>query len=384
MNGFGNVELNAFSFILLMIILANMYRGSIEYLPDQKMFHAMCISVACILVLDSAQWISDGHSGMLPYYVNLISAVLYYALQMLPYLFWCFYVRYQIKMDVKEIMKAKVLLFVPFLINIALSILSCFNGFFFYINSRNYYQRGEFFWVSVAMTYCYFLYSIIYLFINRKKTEKNMFLSLALFTLPPVLGSLIQVFHFGYALIWPAVTISLVIIYINIQKNQLYTDDLTGLYNRRLLDIHLTDCLKNNVKPGSICVIMLDIDGFKPINDAYGHVVGDQALVETANILKKSIGRNGFTARYGGDEFVVIVPAKGISEAESIANRIDKNVELFNMQDSATYSIHLSMGYEIFKCGGRVSKYDVLSKIDQRMYEEKFKNHVLDNQMIIQ
>ncbi|PKM73959.1 MAG: hypothetical protein CVU91_02620 [Firmicutes bacterium HGW-Firmicutes-16] len=384
MNSYGNVELNIFAIILLIIVIANMHRGSREYLPDQKLFLIMCIAVTCILVFDSMQWICDGHPGQLIYYVNLISNLFYYALQMLPYLFWCLYIRYQIKMDVKEMMKAKVLLFVPFLINIALSILTCFNGFFFYIDNQNYYQRGEYFWISVVMTYGYFLYSIIYLLVNRKKTERNMFVSLMLFTIPPVIGSLIQVFNFGFALIWPCVTISLVIIYINIQKNQLYTDYLTGLYNRRLLDIHLNDALRNNEKPGSIGVIMLDIDGFKHINDAFGHVVGDQALVETANILKKSIGRVGFTARYGGDEFVVIVPAKDASEIEAVASEIEKNIELFNKRESAMYSVHLSMGYEIFECGGRVSKNDVLLRIDRQMYEKKLRNRVLKNQIIIQ
>ncbi len=344
----------------------------------------MCITVTCILILDSMQWILDGHPGVLIYYANLVSNFFYYALQMLPYLLWCLYIRYQIKMDVKEMMKAKVLFSVPFLINTALSIITCFNGFFFYIDSQNYYQRGEYFWISVVMTYSYFLYSIIFLLVNRKKTERNMFVSLMLFTLPPVIGSIIQVFNFGFALIWPGVTISLVIIYINIQKNQLYTDYLTGLYNRRLLDIHLNDALRNNEKPGSIGVIMLDIDGFKHINDSFGHVVGDQALVETANILKKSVGKAGFTARYGGDEFVVIVPAKDASEIEGVASEIEKNIELFNKRESAIYSVHLSMGYEIFECGGGASKNDVLSRIDRQMYEKKFKNRALKNQMIIE
>ena len=383
MSGFGNVELNIFSFILMIVIVANTRRGSKEYLPDQKLFYIMCIAVAVILVFDSLQWICDGHSGRFIYYVNLISNVLYYALQMLPYMLWSFYVRYQIKMDVKEMLKAKVILLLPFFINIALSIFTCFNGLFFYIDSQNYYHRGEFFWLSTVMTYFYFFYSIIYLIINRKKTERNIILSLFLFTLPPVLGSIIQVLHFGYALIWPAVTISMVIIYINIQKNQLYTDHLTGLYNRRLLDIHLNDCLRNNSKSGSIGVIMLDIEKFKLINDAFGHLVGDQALRETANILKRSIGRTGFTARYGGDEFVVIVPAKDISEVEGISREIEKNIDIFNKRESAMYSVRLNMGYEIFKCGGKVSKNEVLSRIDRQMYEEKFRNRIMDNQMAI-
>ena len=289
MAGYGNVITNAFSMILLLIILANMYRRSREYLPDQKMFLTLVIANILILIFDSMQWIVDGKPGSISHYVNLTSNALYYMLQILPCGLWCFYVRYQIKMDVKEMMRAELLLKIPFLVNVVISILSCFYGLYFFVDNMNYYHRGSLFWLSVVLTYGYFLYATIFVLINRKKTEKNIIISLMLFPLPPLIGSIIQVLHYGYAFIWSGAALSLIMIYINIQKNQLYTDHLTGLYNRRLLDIHLTDCLKNNTKPSSIGVIMIDIDKFKNINDTFGHLIGDQALVETANALKKSI-----------------------------------------------------------------------------------------------
>ncbi len=380
----GNIELNIFSLLLLAIVFGNMYRRSREYLPDQKLFLMIIITVAFVLVLDSVQWICDGTTGEILYYVNLISNSIYYIMQLFPYIFWCFYVRYQIKMDIKEAMKAKTLLLLPFSVNAVISILSCFNGWYFYIDSNNYYHRGELFWLSAVITYGYFLYSIVYLLFYMRKTERSIVISMLLFTLPPLICSAIQILHFGLALVWPGITISIIIIYLNIQKNQLYTDHLTGLYNRRILDIHLNDCLRNNTKPCRIGVIMLDIDKFKTINDSYGHMAGDQALIETANILKKSVGRKGFTARYGGDEFVVIVPACSISEVETIAKKIEKNIELFNRRGNAEFFISLSIGYDIFECGGKFSKYDVLNCIDRQMYEEKFKDRTLEVQMTIQ
>ncbi|MEA4894551.1 MAG: diguanylate cyclase [Oscillospiraceae bacterium] len=383
MSSYANVEINIFSLVLLAIIIVNMYSRTREYLPDQKLFFYICFSVAVIIILDSAQWLCDGHPGLLIYYVNYISNTFYYALQMLPYLLWCLYVRYKIKMDIKETLKAKWLLLIPFFINILLTIITCFNGLFFYIDSRNYYHRGDYFWISVVMTYSYFIYALLYLFLNRRKTERDIFTSLIVFTLPPLIGSIIQVFHFGIALIWPGISVSLLIIYINIQKNQLYTDHLTGLYNRRLLDMHLDECLKNNYKHDRIGVLMLDIDDFKQINDAYGHLAGDQALVDTAGILKKSGGKGAFIARYGGDEFVVIAPACDISELERIAEEIEKNIEAFNKQDSAMYTVHLSIGYEVFECSGNLSKFDVLARIDKQMYEKKFKDGILQDQIRI-
>lgn len=384
MGGSGNVITNIFSMLLLIIMLANMYRRSREYLPDQKLFLIMAIANIAILFFDSMQWILDGKPGSISHYVNLVSNVLYYMFQILPCGLWCFYVRYQIRMDVEEMMRAKLLLGIPFLVNAVISILSSFYGYYFFVDNLNYYSRGSLFWLSVVFTYGYFLYSIIFVLINRKNTEKNIFVSLLLFSLPPLVGSLIQVLHYGYALIWPGVALSLTMIYINIQKNQLYTDHLTGLYNRRLLDIHLDACLKSNIKSDSIGVIMIDIDKFKNINDTFGHVIGDQALVETANALKKSIVKTGFTARYGGDEFVVVVPTSDKATVEYAVRGIEKKIEQLNRREGALYKLHLSMGYELFKCGGNITKYDVLCRIDRQMYEDKFHSRVIENQISLQ
>ena len=373
MAGFANVEINIFSGILLLILFISVFRRHGEYLPDQKLFLYLLISTVVLLVLDSMQWILDGIPGTLSRNTNLIATGLYYALEVLPAMFWCLYVRYEFTMDIKSTMKTVKMFAVLFAANAVFSALSCFYGLFFYIDEINYYQRGDWFWINTALIYCFMIYACVYVVVNRKKLEKNILLSLLAFPLPPILGSVIQIMHFGLALIWPGVAISLVIVYIYIQKNQLYTDHLTGLYNRRLLDIRLDSCLRKNGEAGCVGVIMLDIDDFKSINDAFGHVVGDQALVETANILKKSISREGFIARYGGDEFVAVVPAKSSSDVERIVNEIQRNLAAHNNRDNSLYSVKLSVGYEIFECCGTFSRIEVISSIDGQMYKDKTK-----------
>lgn len=371
MAGFANVEINIFSGILLLILFISVFRRCGEYLPDQKLFVFLLISTAMLLLTDSMQWILDGKPDALSRNTNLIATGIYYTIEVLPAMLWCLYVRYEFTMDIQETMKTVKLFAVLFAANAVFSILSCFYGMFFYIDENNFYRRGDWFWVNTALIYCFMVYASAYVVVNRKKLEKNILLSLLAFPLPPILGSVIQIAHFGIALIWPGVALSLVIVYIYVQKNQLYTDHLTGLYNRRLLDIRLDSYLKKSGEVSSIGVIMLDINDFKSINDALGHVVGDQALVETANILKKSISREGFIARYGGDEFVAVVPAKGFSDIEHIVNEIQRNIALYNNRDNSLFSVTLSVGYEIFECCGAFSRTEVLSSIDRRMYKDK-------------
>lgn len=373
MAGLANVEINIFSLIVLIILFVNMYRRNGEYLIDQKFFFYMLAADALLLILDSMQWILDGIPGVVPHNINLISNMIYYIVQMFPGVLWCLYVRYQMTMDGKQMVKAVKFLIVPFIINTVMSVLSSFYGYFYYIDNDNFYHRGEYFWVFLIIVYSCIAYALIYIIINRRKTEKKIFYSLLFFFLPPMVGSLIQIFNYGTSLIWSGAALGLLILYINIQKNQLYTDHLTGLYNRRLLDIHLDGCLKKGGGRGGIGVIMLDIDEFKSINDAHGHITGDQALIITAGILKKSVGKSGFIARYGGDEFVVVVSAKSAFDIESIVKVIERNFGLYNEREDVPYKIKLSMGYDVFKCGGTVSTDDVLNSIDHHMYENKLK-----------
>jgi diguanylate cyclase (GGDEF)-like protein len=88
----------------------------------------------------------------------------------------------------------------------------------------------------------------------------------------------------------------------------LNVDYLTGLYSRRFLDYRLDKHIKRAEKrKGSLCLIMIDIDDFKQINDTYGHEIGDQVLQYTANLLKETIGGNGYPCRLGGDEFLALI-----------------------------------------------------------------------------
>lgn len=89
-------------------------------------------------------------------------------------------------------------------------------------------------------------------------------------------------------------------IYINIQNGEISTDYLTGLYNRRRLDEHLQRRLRMRRKEQKLFVIMMDMDKFKDINDKYGHAVGDEALVKTAELLREICKESDdFIARMG-------------------------------------------------------------------------------------
>jgi two-component system cell cycle response regulator len=105
------------------------------------------------------------------------------------------------------------------------------------------------------------------------------------------------------------------------------TDDLTGLYNRRYFDRHLGVMLgKAQAQERDMAVMILDIDHFKAVNDSYGHDIGDAVLREFSLRLKRNIRGVDLACRFGGEEFVVLMPDTDFRQAEAVAERVREAV----------------------------------------------------------
>lgn len=100
------------------------------------------------------------------------------------------------------------------------------------------------------------------------------------------------------------------------------TDPLTGLANRRALDARIEELVRPSPSPARFKVALLDLDGFKPVNDRYGHAFGDKLLCSVAERLRSSLGDEGLSVRQGGDEFAVLIPPGSNLDAAQIADQI--------------------------------------------------------------
>src|SRR5690606_14507821 len=100
-------------------------------------------------------------------------------------------------------------------------------------------------------------------------------------------------------------------------------DSLTGLHNRYHLEETLRTLLgRAEAKKSMLSCLMLDIDHFKRLNDTYGHEAGDQVLRETARVIQHALNERGMAFRYGGEEFLVILPEMNEAQAQTVANRL--------------------------------------------------------------
>jgi two-component system cell cycle response regulator len=130
--------------------------------------------------------------------------------------------------------------------------------------------------------------------------------------------------------------------------NAAVTDPLTGLYNRRYAQSHINLLLENaRFNGGSVTALMVDIDHFKSINDAHGHFVGDQVICSVAHTLKSAIRASDLVARFGGEEFVVILPNISPKDANTLAQRLRRKVREITT-DTTPIAITISIGISRF------------------------------------
>ena len=152
------------------------------------------------------------------------------------------------------------------------------------------------------------------------------------------------------------------------------TDDLTNLYNRRGFMSFAEHHIKNADRKGQrMLLILIDLDGLKQINDAYGHKEGDMALIDTAEVIKQTFRKSDLIARVSGDEFVVLTSDTKLNAIEAIRMRLLKNVEAHNAKQKRLYKISLSFGIAVYEPDNPSSIDRLIVKADELMYMEKHK-----------
>ncbi|MGM0641279.1 MAG: GGDEF domain-containing protein [Thermotogota bacterium] len=153
------------------------------------------------------------------------------------------------------------------------------------------------------------------------------------------------------------------------EKEKLYDiaikDKLTNAYNRVFLSEYLQNALEKAERyDEKFILIFVDIDGFKDINDKFGHNYGDTCLVFFAETIFDCIRKSDILARYGGDEFLIVLNETSLKEGKKIIERIDKKLK--------NSHFNLSISYGLFELDKNLSIEDNLNKVDKLMYEMKY------------
>lgn len=154
-------------------------------------------------------------------------------------------------------------------------------------------------------------------------------------------------------------------------KKLLLVDELTGLPNRRGFITLSEQALKVATRmQRDVLMIFIDVDHLKHINDTWGHLAGDRALIDTAKVLQESCREADIVARLGGDEFVALMNVDSDQTAQLISERIQSRVEVHNRETQRGYPLSLSVGATRSKAEGTMLA-DLLAQADTALYEQK-------------
>lgn len=364
------IDNNVVAIILSIIFLINISRRIDQNDLKIKTFVLMFLLNTCQLAMETITCIINRqpHLWLIPV-TELVHIVLFILGPIITYL-WLKFVYLWVndgKTSQRNLNKSVIL---PLILNSVAVLASPFYKLVFYISANNVYQRGVLFFLPVMTAFLYLLLSFIFIIVNRKKANKVDFWPLLLFSVFPAAGGMIQALFYGFLLFWSTIAFALVIVYLYLQQQMFQIDPLTGAWTRDKFNSFLKDRVGQN-NPGRFALVFLDMDDFKNINDNYGHLEGDNALKSVVKIIKSNLRTRDFTARYGGDEFVLYLDAQSKEEVETIMARISQAFESYNAAQKNPYQLNFSYGYEIYQCDAHMSVDDYIKYVDDLMYKAK-------------
>jgi two-component system chemotaxis response regulator CheY len=147
------------------------------------------------------------------------------------------------------------------------------------------------------------------------------------------------------------------------------TDELTGLHNRRSFNESVTLALSAARRHGRpLSIISIDLDHFKKVNDTFGHSVGDRVLTEFSNLLKELVRVEDIASRWGGEEFIILLPDTSREEAATLAERIRIS---FEKQSNCTAPLTVTASFGVAQLQNGENEDDLIRRVDNALYAAK-------------
>jgi diguanylate cyclase (GGDEF)-like protein len=235
------------------------------------------------------------------------------------------------------------------------------------LTSGNTLSHGSLYFIELIFSYGPIPFAI-YDIVSGYRIFKKYILVFFIFFLLLGISSTIDLLLGTSTFLWPCYTTAMLYAYFFIVRTDSTIDSLTGIGNRYAFN-EFIDKLSRQFDRSPWSIVMIDMDHFKEINDTLGHVEGDNALRDMAAIIKGCIRHSDFAARYGGDEFIVAVPAE--YDINRLMERIQNTMNIQNSKQTRPYNLEMSYGRDVYTPGGEVSIHEFMNHVDGLMYKQK-------------
>lgn len=356
--------------IISILLIGTLYlanRQKAEYDRDMRLLQQMMVTIGIANISDCCVYYLAGSSNIvIKVLVFLSGSGLFLGNVMIGYL-WAKFIMVHMNIPFSDI-RRNIYRTIGF-ISIVLLVINIFYPLVFSVSDGRY-QRG-FAYIIFLIFAAFYILDSLYLYVKRVKKNGSLKLfPVHIFLIPVILGVVIQAFFVEIAITWTSIAISVAGIMTALKNEIIFTDCLTGLYNRVYLEfLHKRAC---NKKDCWVSGIMIDLNGFKQINDNYGHAEGDLALCIVADLLRKSFSEYGVVTRYAGDEFVIMLNTTDDQLIQKIIKSAKKNFVTENEKSDKPYQLSASMGYAITNLSNETID-DFMNRIDEQMYQDKMK-----------
>ena len=364
-----HIELDAICLLVLCMIVWQSMRNVNQQMRIIR-FRNVVYGIMAVLFLDIVWVLIDGAKFPGCIAVNYILNALFLGAGVLLGCMWYLYVLDALGYHVPK--KRAWIVLSPGLLFMVLNVASIWTGWMFHISEENTYVRGPLFWLQetgvigmLLVSFFHILYCSIWKKHEIARTEIRKLLG---FYIIPVVGTLVSMPFSGMPGTWTCASVSIILIYMDAMDREVMRDSLTGLNNRKAMANAFSEYAKIANADNRLFLFMMDLDGFKGINDRYGHPMGDQALIVTAKLLLRNVdGMRSIVVRYGGDEFLVMGfpnndPWAYKARAEALFRENSLSSEL-------PFQIRISIGYTEYHEGQTLD--ELITVADQYLYRRK-------------
>lgn len=378
MEAFTYLQINLIPILALIIMRVNA-EHTLSYLWRNRALRFMMVLLSAIMFVNLVALLLDGQTFAGARQMLWICNTAYYAIfEFLTYL-WYLYVQDILENGMGQRGKYVLKPAIPLLFFLLVLITNPWTRLIFYIDEKNCYVRGNGIIIHVIISMGYVIVaSIRALYACRKEEQEERRKELrwlVYFMILPMVGGILQMKFEGLDLMLPLTADSLLMVYINVQQKKVTRDALTGLNNRGRLEQYLVELEEQSFGDENCHLLLLDVDRFKQINDTFGHIAGDSVLKLVADQLKKVFGNSrSFIARYGGDEFVIILRGKTDEEVKADMDMLRDGITKMSWGDETPWALSVSAGVARYGEIPMQSVKELVNLADERMYDAKKRN----------